>query len=273
MFKLLKSQELLKQLSFDETTAVTYNLFYRILDDPEAFAVLSNDNRCVVAQNLKNALWLWISDTCADDQIAKYSQDLVSLLGERFVPSVIGLQRSVNLFSELYAKAHAIQTLPGMSMTAYSCPQVIPHNISSCSVYNAGAEHVDIIAEFCAGFTHDALNKPANKNEYLMVAERLIQAKSIYVLHNGETIVSMANIAHKTDRYARINLVYTPHEYRKKGYASHIVTVLTDKMILEGLTPMLYTDDTNATSNKVYQSIGYVETGRLITVDFGAKNT
>lgn len=273
MFKVLTPQELLRQLPFDAITAVTYNLFYRILDDPEAFSVLSDDKDCVAAQNLKNAMWLWVSDTCPDDRITEYSRDLVSLIGERFVPSVIGSQRSITTFYELYANAHFIKTSRGMSMTAYHCPQVNPHYISSCHVCMAGNDDIEIIAEFCAGFTRDAFNNPTDKNEYLKVAERLIRAKSVYVVHNGATIVSMANIAHKTDRFARINLVYTPHEYRKKGYASHIVTALTEKIISEGLMPMLYTDDTNATSNNIYQSIGYVETGRLTTIEFGAKNT
>ena len=271
MFGIKSPEEMRALLPFDDKTAVTYNLFYRILDDPEAFAVISDEGTCVAAQNINNSMWLWMDERCSDDQIRQYCKELVEVLKTRSIPSVIGMTRSVEPFSGLYATKHDLKLVPGMGMIAYYCPQAIPHSNTSWRVYCAGESDIDIIAEFSAGFTRDAFNKPAEKGDYIKTAERLINSGNLYVLHNGEAVVSMANIAHRTKEYGRINLVYTPRELRKKGYASHIVTALSEQLLTEGITPMLYTDDTNATSNKVYQDCGFIETGRLASITFTEK--
>ncbi|MNF12189.1 FR47-like protein [compost metagenome] len=78
----------------------------------------------------------------------------------------------------------------------------------------------------------------------------------------------MANIAHQTSRHARVNDVYTPSAHRKKGYASAIVAEICSQLLHEEVTPMLYADAKNPVSNKVYQSIGFVEVGRIADIKF-----
>ncbi|BAY85818.1 GCN5-related N-acetyltransferase [Calothrix parasitica NIES-267] len=53
-------------------------------------------------------------------------------------------------------------------------------------------------------------------------------------------------------------MVYTPPEYRKKGYASACVAGLSQTLLGEGYKfCFLFTDLSNPTSNKIYQKIGY----------------
>lgn len=55
----------------------------------------------------------------------------------------------------------------------------------------------------------------------------------------------------------RVGPIFTPREFRKKGYASTLTSEITAKLISEGALPMLYTQAENPTSNKIYQELGY----------------
>lgn len=55
----------------------------------------------------------------------------------------------------------------------------------------------------------------------------------------------------------RVGPIYTPEEFRKKGYASALTSEITKTLISRGALPTLYTQAANPTSNKIYQEIGY----------------
>ena len=56
----------------------------------------------------------------------------------------------------------------------------------------------------------------------------------------------------------RVGPIYTPKEFRKKGYASAITSFVTQSLLDRGAIATLYTQATNPTSNKIYQELGYV---------------
>ncbi|MNR60825.1 FR47-like protein [compost metagenome] len=78
----------------------------------------------------------------------------------------------------------------------------------------------------------------------------------------------MARIAHRSPRHGRINDVYTPPAERKKGYASAIVAELCSILEGESLQPMLYADQGNPDSNRVYRNIGFMENGIVVDIKF-----
>ncbi|KKD37500.1 MAG: GNAT family N-acetyltransferase [Limnoraphis robusta] len=79
----------------------------------------------------------------------------------------------------------------------------------------------------------------------------------IYLWQN-EVPVSMASATEATQNSSRIGPVYTPPEYRKKGYASACVATLSQQLLNQGYQACyLYTDLANPTSNHIYKTIGY----------------
>ncbi|WP_339146839.1 MULTISPECIES: GNAT family N-acetyltransferase [unclassified Sutcliffiella] len=64
------------------------------------------------------------------------------------------------------------------------------------------------------------------------------------------------------------NGVFTPVSLRKQGYASALVAEVSSHIIREGLTPMLYADLKNPSANKIYQDIGYTESGKISDILF-----
>lgn len=70
--------------------------------------------------------------------------------------------------------------------------------------------------------------------------------------------VSMAGYMGSTPNGMRVGAVYTPREYRKKGYASACVAHLSQHILDMGKQfCFLFTDLDNPTSNRIYQDIGY----------------
>lgn len=70
--------------------------------------------------------------------------------------------------------------------------------------------------------------------------------------------VSLTSYGGPTPNSMRIGPVYTPHEFRGKGYASACVAAVSQQLLESGRKfCTLFTDLGNSTSNKIYKQIGY----------------
>jgi uncharacterized protein len=119
----------------------------------------------------------------------------------------------------------------------------------------AGPSDVQLVAEWRAAFEREALGEvsPAGAP----VAEGRVAAGDVYLWVDGEPR-SMAARARPTARGIAINAVYTPPEWRGRGYATTCVARLSAQLLDEGREfCVLYTDVANPTSNAIYARIGY----------------
>src|SRR5439155_3737276 len=70
--------------------------------------------------------------------------------------------------------------------------------------------------------------------------------------------VSLAGWGGPTPNGIRIGPVYTPPEYRRRGYASALTAAVSAEQLASGCRfCFLYTDLANPTSNRIYANIGY----------------
>lgn len=77
-------------------------------------------------------------------------------------------------------------------------------------------------------------------------------------LWDDQVPVSWANGRRSLPESGRIGPVYTPPEYRRKGYATACVAALSQKLLDEGCQQCyLFTEVNNPTSNHIYSEIGY----------------
>jgi predicted GNAT family acetyltransferase len=74
--------------------------------------------------------------------------------------------------------------------------------------------------------------------------------------------VSLLAVSPSVARVGRIGPVYTPPEYRRRGYAGMAVAELSRRALAGGArASMLFTDLANPTSNKIYAEVGYQRIG------------
>ncbi len=90
-------------------------------------------------------------------------------------------------------------------------------------------------------------------------AKRAIESGTAYIWEDGVP-VSLAASVRRTSDCIFIGSVYTPPNFRGKGYSTACVWNLTQSLLDEGFDCCaLYADCANPYSNKVYQKIGYKE--------------
>jgi predicted GNAT family acetyltransferase len=247
---------------------VVYNLIHRIVETENAVCVSSEDRQMVFAQTPDHNGWLWIAEDVEKADRKKLIVNLLDYLGDRNVPGVTAVPETAEQFAKNYAAAKGKNWTEYMTMESYFCPSVKIENVTAGSLMPASKDHLEKTALFLAEFVEEAFGNRTEPKSQIASAEKLISAGNVYLWEVKGEIVSMANIAHRSQRHARINGVYTPVSLRKKGYASAVVAGVSSLLHNEGLTPMLYADLKNPSANKIYQKIGYVECGKIADVRF-----
>lgn len=238
---------------------VPFHVVHRIVDDPDALLLHSEDKRIIIAQsNPEMPMWVWIDQGDIDELVNRVILEMEDTLRCRESMKLVSTPEFFEVFLKRYPCSHQKE----MVLEAYECREVtLPRGPGI--VTQPSLEDTDLIAEFCAGFLFDALGVASSRESQREGAQALIRSGNLYVLKIADEIVAMSNIAHRSARHARINNVYTPPSHRKKGYASLLVADLSRRILSESLIPVLYTDLTNKTSNKIYQEIGYTSCGKV----------
>ncbi|WP_052414671.1 GNAT family N-acetyltransferase [Paenibacillus sp. FSL R5-0345] len=210
----------------------------------------------------------WILQDMGLEQIRDLIQKLVEYVKDHDFPGVSGEPETAQLFAEAFCEFHEKFFHTYMMLEAYHCLVVKkPANVEGY-LRLATEEYSTTIAEFMAGFSEDAFGKPVQPKLMFPMAKEAASSGRLYLWGVDDIPVSMANIAHQTSRHARIIDVYTLRAHRKKGYASAIVAEICSQLLHEEVTPVLYADAKNPDSNKVYQSIGFVEAGKIADIKF-----
>lgn len=172
------------------------------------------------------------------------------------LPTVLGPEPTVSLFAQLWSNRTGTPARPGMRQRLFEARHVRPPGSRPAGMLRIAQEaDLPIITPWAAAFSEEArLTDPTDPRE---VARDRVGQGSVFIWDDGRP-VSMAAWAGRTERGIRINFVYTPPDYRKRGYASACVADLTQRLLDEGQAfCCLYTDLANPTSNRIYQAIGY----------------
>lgn len=123
----------------------------------------------------------------------------------------------------------------------------------------ATEDDLPTIITWTTAFVAEAL--PGDPADPEMRAVSAIASRSLFVW-DARGPVSMAGWSGRTRRGARITFVYSPPACRGRGFATACASALTRSLLAEGLAYCcLYTDRSNATSNSLYQKIGYRHIG------------
>ena len=177
-------------------------------------------------------------------------------------------RRKPAAFADCWAAAAggASSTLT-MRMRAFEIREVADVPLSQGVMRLASMDDHALMAKWIAAFSK-AIGEPADIEAAARGAKRFIQAEQLYIWDCGGP-VSMAKTSRATRNGITVNTVYTPAEYRNRGYASSCVWSLTKKLLSDRYAfCSLYTDLSNPTSNSIYSRIGYRPVGDALTYDF-----
>ena len=219
---------------------------------PEHFYATVEDAGKVLVAAMMTPPWplaLSRGPESAMDALARFVYDNRIGVNEVSGP-VAPAQRCAKTLADLQSKSVEIKTM----MRIMQLQRVIPPRPASGSMRVATMVDVELVVEWMEAFSRDigeSHDIPRSRIE-----QRIQNGE--YHIWNDPAPVSIAGWAGLTPNGLRINAVYTPREFRGRGYASNCVAQLTQKLLDGGKKfCFLYTDAANPPSNKIYQQIGY----------------
>lgn len=159
---------------------------------------------------------------------------------------------------ERFAAASQDAWSPVMSQGIYECRAVsLPGQVSGLRRVAKAADR-ETLAAWAQRLSAEALNEHVTDEEALVRVDNHIARGAMHVWEDDRHVVSVAAAVAPTPHGVRINNVYTPPEWRGRGYAGALVASLTQAMLESGRAfTFLHTDLTNPTSNRLYLRIGY----------------
>jgi uncharacterized protein len=175
---------------------------------------------------------------------------------QAIAPGVLGPASIAAAFARAWSDITGVKHIKGTSQRIYELRRVIPPAPVAGRLRLAASSEVDLITLWALAFQDEVLmpGDPAQTRESI---ELRLSQQEIYLWDNGQP-VSMAARARPISRGISVNLVYTPPELRRHGYASSAVAALSQILLDEGWQfCTLFADLANPISNHIYQAIGY----------------
>ena len=176
------------------------------------------------------------------------------------LPGVQGAVPEVDVFAAAWRARHQVQVRVVFEQGIYALRAVADVARAEGSFRAATSDDHSLIVAWYKAFTREALNEePPEEDLERRIRRRLDSSAGGLRLweHHGER-VALCGFSGRTPHGIRIGPVYTPPEYRGRGYATSLVAAVSAELLASEFSfCFLFTDLANPTSNAIYQRIGY----------------
>jgi ribosomal protein S18 acetylase RimI-like enzyme len=180
------------------------------------------------------------------------------------LPGVVGEAAPVSRFAGRWAEQCRVPAAPVEGGRLYRLGMLVAPPTMPGLLRQGTAGDEDTVIDWAAQFqaeTGDGGDTVAN------VRHRLA-AGHLWVWEDGDS-VAMASAPGAVFGVARVGLVFTRPDCRRRGYAAAVVAALSEHLLGgQADTCILYTQLSNPTSNAVYQRLGYRAVTETVTYQF-----
>ncbi|RLQ95365.1 GNAT family N-acetyltransferase [Falsibacillus albus] len=173
------------------------------------------------------------------------------------VPGVIAEKNLAEYFSRTWAEKTGQESTFAMKQRIYKLNKVNDLKHTPGKMRKARSNEKELVASWLLRFISDTGEPALTKADAELRVAVMIEQGTVFLWENDGEPVSMARSARSTKNVAVVNMVYTPDEQRKKGYATAMVSNLSRLLLQNYEYCALYTDLANPSSNKIYMQIGY----------------
>ncbi|MCJ8347677.1 GNAT family N-acetyltransferase [bacterium] len=202
------------------------------------------------------------------------SKDALSFLAQSIydhswrIPTVMGEAHILKTFIKKWLDLNSCLSLEGERQRIYGLTQVIKGPLVPGFYRIAKSDEFDLIMLWQKAFHLETFGEGVKTAIYEKLVKSLFNEGHLYIW-DDQGPVSMAALTRPTSHGITVSYVYTPNEHRKKGYASAIVSEISQMCLEQGkVFCSLFTDLSNATSNGIYQKIGYQAVADVIDIHF-----
>lgn len=166
-----------------------------------------------------------------------------------------------NYLKEAWPKRFDSELFIYMGQGVYECLDVVTPKVDGSTFHVLGEAEKDWLVDAYIAFGKETPMGESTYEEAVQAIERMFGYATFWGLRVDGELVAMCANSRSTDHVGVINFVYTPKEFRKRGFGSAITAFGTQQMINKFGAAALYTDLSNLTSNGIYQEIGYKRIG------------
>ncbi len=176
------------------------------------------------------------------------------------LPGATGAVPEVEAFAARFEAGTGVRARERMRQRIYRLEQLRPvSNVSGTGRIATEADR-DLLVQWVRAFAEELYEPGAPAGDAERTVELRLESRgeSGFVIWEDGERVSLAGWGSPTPNGIRIGPVYTPPEYRRRGYGSAATAAATARNLAAGRRfCFLYTDVANPTSNKIYMDIGY----------------
>jgi uncharacterized protein len=183
-------------------------------------------------------------------------EPLVASLRETYLnlPGVAGPEATATAFADAWTARFGGKWWLEQRQRLHSLTRVtFPSAPASGALRLALAPDAPVVRAWMAGFIRETAARQVGAD----AAERLVEERRLHIWVDGQPRC-MLSAVRDTPNTAGIGAVYTPPQFRNRGYASTAVATLSRQLLDSGRRScFLYTDVANPVSNAMYARIGY----------------
>jgi uncharacterized protein len=188
------------------------------------------------------------------------------------LPGVVGARPEVDMFTERWCRAHAVEPQILRDQGVYALERLQPVPPAPGVARAATRDDLPLLLDWSIAFGEEVLEEgDPGRTEAREGIEHRLEAEDggFELWEDGGEVVSLSGWGGPTPNGIRIGPVYTPPERRGRGYATALVAGLSRTLLAGGRRfCFLYTDLANPTSNAIYERIGYVRVAESAMVTF-----
>jgi predicted GNAT family acetyltransferase len=217
-------------------------------DGPVAAAVLTPPHNLVVARPRVEGAIEALADAVHEEGIR--------------LPGVGGALPEARRFAARWQELTGARVRTRMAQRIFRLTAVRPVRSASGAMRWATPSDRDLVIGWYGDFSTESLPEEqrdaASASRERFIDLRLRREGGGIAMWEDGGPVSLAGYGSRTPNGMRIGPVYTPPEYRRRGYATALVAGLSRALLEDGMRfCFLFTDTANPTSNRIYMDIGY----------------
>lgn len=183
------------------------------------------------------------------------------------VPAVIGTKEVAQTFAQKWSAITGRGIRVGREQRIYELREVNPPEYPSGMFRQATSDDLELAKEWTAAFLTECYSASDVGGAMELVEDKVTSGSLFFWDLSGP--VSMAARTRPTPNGESVNLVYTPSSHRRNGYATAVVSRVSQTILDEGMRLCtLYTDLSNPTSNSIYKKIGYSPVADVVDIHF-----
>lgn len=245
-----------------------FNIVSKILAGDEVLLYSDGENYFLTRNKVGMPTWIWTKDKLEDKQILEEIKEAIALYLTDLEYDQFTCKKEYYdfLMQEGYDKLNREDYF---ELGFLTCNKLKNVKQTDGSMVLCTKEDYEKLFNLFVQFTEFMsktlkTNKKASLEELKEEMGEQIEQERLFCWKNAEgKIVCIANFQVLGDT-ARIGHVFTLEEERGKGYAANLIHDLTQRLLTDGLKPLLYTDYSYPASNRAYINAGYEDKGILI---------